>query len=261
MGLGSILGRVVGLIPGVGPIATGLSSVAGALFDANQESHDARGAQASAEQYSSVEAAKNREFQERMSSTAYQRAVKDMQASGLNPMLAYSQGPAGVPGGSAASFPGQVSAQVESARASTASAQAAVSQADTAASIGSASIGKIKQEVSNLKAGEQQVYAVIRNLGETYQNLVKEGYNLTESGNVLRATVEKLKAEVPTINSEATLNYARELLSRAQAALASGQTSLVGLDIDAARSLGNIGREAGQLRPLVEILKMFIRSK
>ena len=84
---------------------TSLDNVTGLDYRYNQHNIDYQRQLAmmdKANAFSALEAEKQRDYETLMSNTAYQRAMADAKAAGINPALIYGQGGASTPSGSAA---------------------------------------------------------------------------------------------------------------------------------------------------------------
>lgn len=233
MGWGQVLGSIGGAVFG-GPVGAGIGAGVGGLID-----------QDASNQYNSAEAAKANAFSAQMSNTSYQRTMADMKAAGLNPMLAFSQGGSSVPVGQRASF-----TPVGDYNASTA---ANYSQAESSAS--QAATASRSQEVQ-AKVAEAQV----NKIKEEIPLINRQASNTAQQAHVLTATVGMLEKQAQLMHAQKLSQSEIQEQLRATVKKLVAETQLINYDVQAAQSLGNVGREAGQFKPLLEMIIGIIRA-
>lgn len=191
-------------------IDDGILAVGGSLlsgFLANQGAEDRNDAQI-------AQSDKQMSFQERMSNTAYQRAVQDLASAGLNPMLAYAHGGASTPSGSQANIEDTITPAINSGReAFRASNEAAVQRAqieDITASAGLKRSQTVQSDAQTQQAVTQATLnaSLAAKADQDRLTSASSASLMDTQGKSIVANMEKIAPEIRVLVSKAKLNDA-----------------------------------------------------
>ena len=155
---------------------------------------------ASAQNYANAMQAENAmRFEERMSNTAYQRAMADMKAAGLNPMLAASKGGASTPSGQQARME---NVQANALNSAMVASQIAVNKAQALKTSAEANV--ISQ--TGLRSAEEQIKVLQRQ----QQDLIasaglknQQAFTALANEDLLRAQFDKTRSEIEVVMATA----------------------------------------------------------
>lgn len=206
------------------------SLISGLFAEEGQEDANQQNLQIARENsaFNAAQAGLQREFQERMANTAYQRGTADMKASGLNPMLAYMQGGAHSPTGAM----GQAVQPAEMKNAAGAGVAAAAQAAQASNLL--ATTDKVKAETRNVEADteikkgeiiERDEHGQIKNLPSTYSARLKQSQGeqahyaakkLIEDTYLSKQQQEKVKAEIANLFQQGKNIDAQTLLRQTE---------------------------------------------
>jgi hypothetical protein len=188
----------------------------------------------------------------------YQTTVKDMQAAGLNPMLAYSQGGGSAPTSSAAGSSGFSDLGNVVNQSKMNAAQVANIHADTSNKEASAEL--IAAQAAQARASASQQEAMVGHIGASIDKIREETKNIPVERDRIKFTIQQLAEDAALKAQQGHSQVAIREEIAAKIAKLRAETKILGFDIDAASDLGNLGRETQQLKPALDLVRGLLRK-